>query len=207
MNAAHCWWPVTTLLLLCCSPSHGAFPGRPVTGTATQVPLKELNRLKNRSSVPTARDIDTRVSLAALSAPGQDRRRWANGRAATIAGYVRSIKVGGVESVNCSATEPLHRDTHIELIGNPLTPDELPVIAEVTPYWRERMLEAGVDWSTDRLRAALLGRWVRITGWLFFDSEHASQSEHTQSRGAAAWRATAWEIHPVTSLEVAEPPR
>ena len=34
-----------------------------------------------------------------MLAPGDDRGRWSEGRAATVVGYVRDVKVGGVETV------------------------------------------------------------------------------------------------------------
>jgi len=35
-----------------------------------------------------------------------------------------------------------------------------------------------------------------------FDAEHQGESENTATERAENWRATAWEIHPVTSIEV-----
>jgi hypothetical protein len=120
-------------------------------------------------------------------------------------GYVRDVKVGGVETVNCGARTPDHRDTHIELVADSLDGGELPLIVEATPWWRRHAASAGMDWSTDSLRATVRGRWVRVTGWLLFDREHQRQSENTAPGRFGNWRATAWELHPVTGVEVAEP--
>jgi hypothetical protein len=59
---------------------------------------------------------------------------------------------------------------------------------------------------TRALRDRLLGRWIRIRGWMLFDVEHQSQSENTAPGRERNWRATAWEIHPVTSIEVVQRP-
>ena len=75
------------------------------------------------------------------------------------------------------------------------------MIVEVTPRWRPAIARSGVDWETDTLRQRLLGRCVRITGWLLFDREHRGESENTARPGASVWRATAWEIHPITRIE------
>ena len=75
------------------------------------------------------------------------------------------------------------------------------MIVEVTPRWRPAIARSGVDWETDTLRQRLLGRCVRITGWLLFDREHRAQSENTGRPGESVWRATAWEIHPITRIE------
>jgi hypothetical protein len=47
-----------------------------------------------------------------------------------------------------------------------------------------------------------VGHRVRFKGWLLFDREHADEAENTKPGRAANWRATAWEIHPVTTIEV-----
>ena len=64
----------------------------------------------------------------------------------------------------------------------------------------------GEDWSTKKLRDKLLGRWVSFEGWLLFDEEHWNQAENTNPGRERNWRATAWEIHPVTSLKVSVKP-
>jgi hypothetical protein len=70
-------------------------------------PIKALNGLKNRNSAPTDADLDPFVSLAALMAPGPDYTRFDEKKGATIRGFVREVKVGGKESCNCKATNPL----------------------------------------------------------------------------------------------------
>jgi len=81
------------------------------------------------------------------------------------------------------------------------------LIVEVTPRWRYIMGERGTDWSTRGLRDRFLGRWVKVRGWMLFDAEHQRESENTAPGRAENWRATAWEIHPVTSIEVVARPR
>lgn len=194
------------VLVLACESRGGAFAGCPVEGEAVSAGVRALNRLKNRAAAPTPADVDDDVTLAGLLAPGDDRDRWSEGRAVSIVGYVRAVKVGGVETVNCYARDPARRDTHIELVADPADPGELPLIVEVTPGWRAHVGRAGSDWSTDSLRAQFAGRWVQVTGWLMFDAEHARQAENTAPGAPGNWRQTAWEVHPVTALEVVAPP-
>jgi hypothetical protein len=180
-----------------------AFDGCPLEGDATNPDVQELNRLKNRTTLPQPQQIDPAVTLAAILEPGNDRHRWDDRRAAEITGYVVDVKVGGVETVNCRATDPQHRDTDIDLVLDPMNNGETHrVIVEVTPRIRSFAEHRGEDWSTSALRDHLQGRWVRVTGWLLFDSEHENQSLNTAPRRQRDWRATAWELHPVTSLEV-----
>ena len=189
-------------LLVSCTTEDGAFPGCPARGDAVTSGVHALNRLKNRVAAPVAPDIDSTVTLSALLASGDDRGRWSDRRAATVVGYVRDVKVGGVETANCFAKTPEHRDTHIELVTDPQDVGQLPLIVEVTPWWRRHAASRGGNWSTDSLRSSLRGRWVRVTGWLLFDDEHQRQAENTTPGRVGNWRATAWELHPVTGIEV-----
>jgi hypothetical protein len=173
----------------------------PTEGDAKAADARQLNLLKRRMMSPS--DLDSKVTLQAILAPGDDTRRWNEQHGAAISGYVADVKVGGIESVNCHTKDPLYRDTHIELTLDPLNDSEAKhVIVEVTPQWRQVMAKDGVDWSTATLRKTLLGRWIRVTGWLMFDVEHARQSTNTASGSGKVWRATAWEVHPITKIEV-----
>jgi hypothetical protein len=179
-----------------------------MAGDASSPSVRDLNLLKNRYTAPEPQQIDPGVTLAAMLEPGEDTARWNDRHAAEITGYVWDVKIGGVETVNCHATDPQGRDTHIELVLDPMNSAEIRrVIVEVTPRWRSIVEQRGEDWSTSALRDHLQGRWVRVRGWLLFDSEHASQSLNTAPDRPRDWRATAWEIHPVTSLEVVNRPR
>ena len=173
----------------------------PVEGDARVPSVRALNILKRRMSVPG--DIDSAVSLAAMLAPGDDTGRFDARKGATVEGYVADVKVGGVESVNCHTHDPAYRDTHIELTLDPLhDAGSKHVIVEVTPQWRATMAAEGIDWDTPALRATLRGHWVRVTGWLLFDVEHADAAANTAPDAPHLWRATVWELHPVTSIEV-----
>jgi len=76
------------------------------------------------------------------------------------------------------------------------------VILEVTPPIRAWARKQGFDWSTDALARDLVGRRCRFEGWLLFDAGHADEAENTNPRRRGNWRATAWEIHPVTAIVV-----
>lgn len=176
----------------------------PELGDAVRTDAKALNRLKNRSTAPIPSEIDRSVSLSAILAAGDDRYRWRPDQGATITGYVARVQMGGVESVNCHARSAQGRDTHIDLVVSPhdAADETRHVIVEITPRWRAAMAAKGLDWSTDELRQDILGRCVRVAGWMLFDAEHARESANTASPGREVWRATAWEVHPVTNLTV-----
>jgi hypothetical protein len=197
-------------------PNSGAVPGRSLEifngcgmeGDARALGVQALDRLKNRYTQPSPEEIDSRITLPAILSPGNDISRWKVREGAEIVGYVWDVKRGGIESTNCRARDDADRDTHLELVLDPLHSDgSARMIVEVTPRWRSMMRERGIDWSTRALRDQFLGRWVRVRGWMLFDSEHKGDSENTASERAANWRATAWEIHPVTSIEIVARPR
>ncbi len=174
----------------------------PVEGDARNPQVKALNLLKRRMTTPAVADMDNQVTLTAMVAPGDDTSRFDTKKGATIEGYVADVKVGGVETVNCHTHDPQYRDTHIELTLDPLHDAENKhVIVEVTPQWREQMSKNGDDWSTPTLRKKLLGRWIKVTGWLLFDEEHANAAENTNPGGSKNWRATVWEIHPISAIQ------
>jgi len=179
------------------------FHGCPLEGVATGVHRQESNREKNRTTHPRAADIDSSATLPAIMEPGDDVDRWSEARGASIVGYVVEVKRGSRETVNCEATDPALMDTHIALVADSTDQSEAArMIVEVTPRWRAFLAERGEDWSTETLHQTLLHHWVRVTGWLFWDYEHANASEHTARRGGYSWRATAWEIHPITAIRI-----
>ena len=161
---------------------------------------RTFNALKNRTALPTAADFDPRVTLEALLAPGDDRTRWSQTKAATVEGYVVRVHDAGPESANCFSSTRL--DAHIEMARRADAPPNERVIVEVTPPMREWARREGHDWSTPTLQRELTGRRVRVEGWLLFDDEHDEDAENTRRAHRDNWRATAWEIHPVTRITV-----
>lgn len=163
----------------------------PPEGSSKSARLQALDRLKNRDTAPVK--LSPSVSLEHILAPGNDADRFTPDEAGTITGYVIAVKNGGKESCNCD--DPKLLDTHI-VIG--LTAKAKPkdcMIAEITPRWRAKHPQ----WTTANIRK-LIGKPLTLTGWLLYDSEHANASFHTAKRSARCWRATAWEIHPITNI-------
>ena len=68
------------------------------------------------------------------------------------------------------------------------------------------MTADGIDWSTDTIKATFNHKWVKVRGWLLFDVEHVGNASHTNPGGSKIWRATVWEIHPITSIELTSHP-
>lgn len=177
-----------------------ARPDCPQSGWALTTEMRAFAGLKNRTSIPGPGDFDGRVTLETLLGPGDDRDRWSEGRAAKIEGYVVGVTRGGIEAANCYSLRT--RDTHIYVARSMDASPRERVVVEVTPRLRDWAKGQGFDWSEAALESVLVGRWCRIEGWVLFDREHALESENLSPGGAQNWRATAWEIHPVTGITV-----
>ncbi|HEY6044979.1 MAG TPA: hypothetical protein VIU65_00165 [Pyrinomonadaceae bacterium] len=75
------------------------------------------------------------------------------------------------------------------------------------------LLRSGKLAMLDKVKDAIEGKWVRFEGWLLYDYFHADQSKTTmpnlptcpddgQEHSGCNWRATPWEVHPVTKYIV-----
>ena len=174
----------------------------PSAGLAVTQQTRDFYRLKNRTAPPQLADFDTTVTLESLLLPGEDSARWSSSRAARVEGYVVSVAAGPLELTNCYV--PGRRDTHIHIGRHRDSPPSEQVVLETTPRMEDWATDQGWDWSAVSLYNKLLGRRVRFEGWLFFDTSHASESENLAPGRRGNWRATAWEIHPVTKFEIIE---
>ena len=172
----------------------------PSAGIALTSGRRHIHRLKNRTAFPQASDFDSRVTLAALLQPGDDTNRWSTDRAARVQGQVIDVAYAGAEAANCFS--PCRRDIHILIATYAGAAKSEQVVLEVTPKLSDWVVQQGIDWSEEALRAQLIGHWCEFEGWLFFDTGHAEESENISPGRPANWRATAWEVHPVTKITV-----
>ncbi|HZU11508.1 MAG TPA: hypothetical protein VFB58_01600 [Chloroflexota bacterium] len=123
--------------------------------------------------------------------PAAGRRRVYRheGMAASLEGYITTLAVGPKEPANCMGKAGY--DWHIRLGRSPGAPERSTIITEATPRVRAR--ERGFSLRVlDRYRRKHVR--VRITGWLFLDNDHSTDLDRQ--------RATLWEIHPVTRIQV-----
>lgn len=172
----------------------------PSAGIALTVRARDLHLLKNRTALPQPADFDSRITLDALLQPGDDRNRWSSNRAARIQGEVLAVAYAGTEATNCFS--PSRRDIHIDIATQKGATKKEKVVLEVTPPMREWARQQGMDWSAETLHAQLVGHWCEFEGWLYFDFGHKEEAENTAPNNPENWRATAWEIHPITKITV-----
>jgi len=157
---------------------------------------KAENRLKNRATAPV--HVNPMITLEAILAPGNDVQRWSINDGATVVGYLANAVQGGPEECNCEQVGEPNVDTHLELVADLADASGPKVfIMEFTPRWKAK----NPGWTTQKM-LALKGKKIQVTGWMFFDQDHQNESENTKTPGANVWRATAWEIHPVTAFKV-----
>jgi hypothetical protein len=116
-------------------------------------------------------------------------------RAVSLEGYIAEVR--RIHDGPMYGDWPWEGDFHVHLRDRPQSqctppgPRNNQIVTEVTPHFQPPR----TGWSEAALRD-LCDRQVRvrISGWLLHDYEHAD--------GVSRWRATPWEIHPVTRIEV-----
>ena len=178
--------------------------GCPPQGDATKAKLQRLNEAKARLDDVSDDDVDDTVTMEGICEPGDDRLRWQDGQGVEITAYVIAVRDGGASSSNCHSPKSSDHDTVLELTPTQDATDSAHrVHAIVTPQWRRAVAADRVDWSTGAIRAHYLQRWVIVRGWMLYNYEAAATSLHTANLpGPDIARASAWEIHPVTSIEL-----
>ena len=175
-----------------------AAPACPVQGNAVGQRDQATNRKKNRTSAPKQLQ---HPAVADFVAPGNDATRWSEKTGVQIVAYVDTVYSGGAETCNCGSNDASVWDTHIEISRDPQHAARTDrMVVEVTP----RIRVHHPDWTTASLAPQLQGHWVRFSGWLLYDWRHANESQNTHPNDPKQhnWRATAWEVHPVTAIEV-----
>ena len=182
------------------------------------------DRLKNRVDEPATYHPVTFDAMLALPYPTNHkphRTSWPQtdvdviapyeGIAVSVTGFIakkRGIIVESApyskngESTNCHATDPDGVDWHMTLVKNPGDDKSAGIVVETTP----RVRANGHPWSPDMFTSAIAAEdSVRISGWLLYDPEHFAQTTNYDparpSHGAPV-RATLWEVHPVTRIDV-----
>ncbi|MBL8178648.1 MAG: hypothetical protein JNK48_28500 [Bryobacterales bacterium] len=133
-------------------------------------------------------------------------------------GFLYYLQEGTAETSNCKLTGEENADFHLGIGYDAGLAEKLrsrkalsaeekrelkrtSVIVEMTPHVR---FANGTSWNKETLRKAV-GRKVRVAGQLMFDNEHNIASQNCAMTGAdqsKCWRATAWEMHPVTLFQV-----
>ena len=118
------------------------------------------------------------------------------------------------EAPNCHSWDELDTDWHIALVADPSEHEERAVVVEPTPRskrsnpgWTPAAAKAlAVRHAPSDTRHESSAAKVRVTGFLMLDPVHPDHIRGSCTGAACAaktfYRATLWEVHPVTKIEV-----
>jgi hypothetical protein len=160
--------------------------------------LAELNQLKNRTTQPTAKQINKRITLETLFNSLDSKAAFNENEAVTIEGYLVDAKDEKGESCNCYSIQNEDHDIHVFISPDKNVADKKKkdcLVVELSPYSKKLLPE----WTTSYIKRNK-GKKVRITGWLMFDIEHLNVSVASRPYAAELHRHNAWEVHPITDI-------
>jgi hypothetical protein len=163
---------------------------------------KNVNKHKNRQSIPQIGDYDKSVTIQGMY-DSKDDSLWNEDKAGAITGYVFRAYDNSMESCNCFTEDKTKYSTNLYLSPTPLdkntrTADCIAIV--IMPYSRT----LNKDWTADYINDKLVGKKVTASGWLIYDITHSVSSIMTNSNGSHPDRRTVWGICPMTDLKVAE---
>jgi hypothetical protein len=175
----------------------------------------ETNHLKNRVDVPSGNHYHevTFTAITSLAVPHvhTTRKAWTaadralaaaqitpfEGGAVSVVGFLVNdhpsvgVKVEKAEKTNCGCTGAAEVDWHMPLAPAAGQLEKTSIVVEVTP----RVRKDHPNWTTARLDPLVdASTPVRVSGWLMFDPDHPAH--------LGVFRATLWEVHPITKIEV-----
>jgi hypothetical protein len=208
---------------------HGTYPtGCSPTGRydgylnilKNQTPPRDSKPVRFFTSLGDYQDLDSRTPKELGKSNHLDLKpqldAMGEGHPHAVIGYLYYAKQEGAESSNCELTAPDDTDFHIGIgfdknvaaSGMPhITPTaadktalkETAVVVEMTPQYRDRFAP---EWTLAAVKA-VLGKQVKVVGQLMADNEHNVPKDNCglPGHGPACWRASIWELHPVTSFQ------
>ena len=163
---------------------------------------KNVNKHKNRQSIPGDADYDKTVTIEKMY-DSKDDSVWNEENAAAITGYVFRAVDNNMESCNCYTEDKTKYSINIYLSPTPIEKNTRTadcIVAVVMPYSRT----INKDWTSDYINEKLVGKRITVSGWLIYDIEHSVGSIMTNSNGTQPERRSIWGICPMTDLKVAQ---
>jgi hypothetical protein len=185
-----------------------------------QTPPRDSKPVRFFTSLGDYQDLDSRTPKELSKSNHLDLKpqldAMGEGHPHAVIGYLYYAKQEGAESSNCELTAPDDTDFHIGIgfdknvaaSGMPHTTPtaadknalkETAVVVEMTPQYRDRFAP---EWTLAAVKA-VLGKQVKVVGQLMADNEHNVPKDNCglPGHGPACWRASIWELHPVTSFQ------
>lgn len=194
------------------------YRGCKACGSATSKKGQTLNVLKNRDDAATN---PAEVTVAEIRKPSNNTGHFDSSQEVSVTGYVASLDRGGFkESCNCGREDL--RDIHINIVATKAERNNRTkfVVVEITPRWQEKLDMDDSDYFAmlNKLKSEIVGKRVRFEGWMLYDSYHVTESKSTGKTTTPTckddgndpkpciWRASPWEVHPVTKYTVVSAP-
>ena len=190
-------------------------------GTATDTKHKTLNLQKNRGTAVTS---PQQVTVQAIRDPANNTGKFSPSKQVWVTGYVATVDPGGMpETCNCTSKKPGGRtdlrDVHINIVADPSEAADQTkyVIVEFTPRWEKTFGfdDSNYDAMRQLIESQIKGKRVKFSGWMLYDFIHENAAQSTRPNQPVCahfgdpncnWRATPWEVHPVTAYEIVPGP-
>jgi hypothetical protein len=164
-----------------------------------KVPDKEaaMNRMKNRDDITGP--IDHSVTIETLMAAKEETDIDPE-RPIEITAYVADV-IPGTPRETCNCARSDIADIHIDVVAKKVdrNNNDKYVIVEISPRFKDELGDVA------SVKAKITNKWVKFTGWPTYDYKHRSNARNIKKTGNI-WRATAWEVHPVTKFKVVPAP-
>ena len=192
------------------------YRGCPACGTARDNKHRTLNVQKNRGTAVTS---PQKITVQAIRDPANN-KKFTPSKQVWVTGYVAGVDPGGLqETCNCKRTDL--RDVHINIVADPSEAGDQSkyVVVEFTPRWEKKFgfNDSNYDAMRQAVEDKIKGKWVKFSGWMMYDFVHEDASQSTspgnpvcpndgQQHTGCNWRATPWEVHPVTAYTVVSGP-
>ncbi len=160
---------------------------------------KNLNLHMNRETLPQSSDFEKTVGIEDFY-NSKDDSIFSEDKAATLTGYIFRASTNGMESCNCFTEDKNEYSTNVYLSPNPLTAETRLadcIVTVITPYSRS----LHPDWTTDFFNYKMVGKKVKVSGWMIYNYLKGNLSVETNSNGTQPERRTIWGLCPVTGLE------
>ena len=161
---------------------------------------RNLNIHINRETAPQPSDFDNGITFQRMY-DSKDDSIFDEDKAVTLTGYIYKATEVGMESCNCYTEDKTKYSTNIYISDKPIDKDTRLgdcIVVNVTPYSRT----INKDWTTDNVTFKMIGKKVKVSGWLIYNYLQGNRSIETNPNSAEPERRTIWGICPMTDIKM-----
>ncbi len=169
----------------------------PVEGRSPSDIAKRMNVLKNRDITNGVANPNI-VADSILKGGPEDTGKYKNSDYATVTGYVLGADDAGPESCNCFSNDTNKQNIKIYIGQNLSSWKDSVFVVEITPPFKKLHREINAD--------GLIGLKITVTGKMMYNFEAKKFALNACSKCRTTDRKTAWEICPVTDIQVTPTP-